>query len=506
MKKHSIPLFIYIFFTSIAGFSQKNDNTWVNGYRSSLDPEECGFTISFDEDTFSLSNIRTRLFLGGSAVISDSAGQLLFYSNGCYVINHQHQIIDDSLNTPGWNYDGCFQDSLNYPVFQSQAILPWPERPGLYVLLHLYKSNQGVRDRLLYSVVDMNANDGLGRVIRKNQVIIDQSQFADDLSIVRHGNGRDWWLVIGSDQTDVFTRFVLSPAGISGPQYQSVGLIAKNMGWYTQAMFSPDGTRYARVCNARREVVIMNFDRCSGLFSCLRSVSIPDADSYVGGGLCFSPNSRFVYVCYSRDVFQIDLDEEKPSRQVQHIERFDGFKSPLTTFSVAFFRMCLAPNNKIYIGAPNTNNYLHVIHQPDQAGAACQFVQRGVELDVIFDIGLNNFPNFRLYDVPQSYCDTLGIDAPPGSTPSPRWFPQAGISIIPNPASEVVYLSMEPCSAGNLRIYSLTGRLMYEISNWDDQIGVEIPVANWPSGTYVAQLYWNNYGHKQITKKFVVVH
>jgi hypothetical protein len=47
---------------------------------------------------------------------------------------------------------------------------------------------------LFYCVVDMKLQGGLGQVVQKN-VQIENHPVQDMLAAVRHGNGRDWWLV-----------------------------------------------------------------------------------------------------------------------------------------------------------------------------------------------------------------------------------------------------------------------------------------------------------------------
>jgi hypothetical protein len=61
----------------------------------------------------------------------------------------------------------------------------------MYLLFQI-ASNDGDHfpDELLYSLIDMNLENGLGRVIRKN-VFLSSGRFADGITAVRHGNGRD---------------------------------------------------------------------------------------------------------------------------------------------------------------------------------------------------------------------------------------------------------------------------------------------------------------------------
>ena len=147
---------------------------------------------------------------------------------------------------------------------------------------------------------------------------------------------------------------------------------------------------------------------------------------------------------------------------------------------------------------------MHVINQPNEPGKNCDFRQHSLQLPTPNAIGMNNFPYFRLYDLPHSVCDTLGIDAPEGITPSPGWVPEDGISLQPNPARDFVYIALAPCDQGRLRIFNAAGQLMYEISNWRGPQSIELLVSDWPSGIYFVQLHV--YKSEQFVKKLVVIH
>ncbi|MBK9637877.1 MAG: hypothetical protein IPO63_08675 [Bacteroidetes bacterium] len=51
---------------------------------------------------------------------------------------------------------------------------------------------------LYYNIVDLKLQNGLGEVTQKN-IQIDPSPRNDGLMAVKHGNGKDWWLVKGHD-------------------------------------------------------------------------------------------------------------------------------------------------------------------------------------------------------------------------------------------------------------------------------------------------------------------
>jgi PKD repeat protein len=86
---------------------------------------------------------------------------------------------------------------------------------------------------------------------------------------------------------------------------------------------------------------------------------------------------------------------------------YDGYESP---FPTNFFAGQLAPDGRIYITASNGSDIFHVIHRPDEPGAASLVEQHGIRLPTYNASSIPVFPNFRLGPVDGSACDTLGIN------------------------------------------------------------------------------------------------
>jgi hypothetical protein len=75
--------------------------------------------------------------------------------------------------------------------YHELLILPFPGNDSLYYLFSIGVSSvYGLK----YCVIDMKANGGLGEVIQKN-IQLQSLPMVDCLTAVKHGNGRDWWLI-----------------------------------------------------------------------------------------------------------------------------------------------------------------------------------------------------------------------------------------------------------------------------------------------------------------------
>lgn len=501
--KYHLLLCCSLFLTSLLA-QNKHDYIWLRGYhRGGFHPPGTLMDFNTPEVTIAPSNLLGGM--GNSVIMSDTAGRLLFYSDGCMVMNRQHQMMadGDSINSPGSKFWGhCILDSTGYTsLTQGMVAVPYPGRPGQYVMFHL-RHSQGTwgPGYLHYTIVDMNAENGLGRVIRKNEHLL-STEFDDGITAVRHGNGRDWWMVAPAEG-DTYYLFLLSPSGIEGPferhgGYPPQALARKS----SQAVFSPDGTRYARISGW--DVLQMEFDRCSGEFFCPKILEMHPSYPNVGGGVAYSPDSRWLYISFSTELYQVSSGAIRRGGAIPKlIGVYDGFWN---FFATTFYCMQLAPDNKIYVSCTNGVRSMHRINAPNEAGEACDFQQHSIHFSAPAEIGISHFPVYRLYDQPHSICDTLGIDAPSGREAAPGWVPQKGVTVYPNPATDYIYLAVSPCDFGRLRIVNAEGQLFYEIEDWNGPQGIELSVQTWPSGMYFIQLYRYHYGVIQEVEKLVIM-
>lgn len=108
-------------------------------------------------------------------------------------------------------------------ITQGVIIIPKPATTNLF---YLFQLQDLVEVGLKYSIVDMNADDGNGDVIGKNIDLITEYNTTQRMTAVKHGNGRDWWLLLnetyidGLDTSLVYVTFLITPYGISGPFMQ----------------------------------------------------------------------------------------------------------------------------------------------------------------------------------------------------------------------------------------------------------------------------------------------
>ncbi len=389
----------------------------------------------------------------------------MFYSNGIKVWNSANEVME---NGDSLNWCGLTEQNYNEGLGPNYMIcLPAPESSSLFYLVNartdkdnsnplLYPSKD-----LVYSTVDITANNGMGKVIEKDKLIGQANLSAEFPNACKHANGRDWWHIAGEDTASIYYRTLLTPNGFSNLDIQEIGYQPPFYINYSdgggQNMFSPDGSKYVDF-DAWNGIRLFDFDRCTGELSNPVLVTFPEKLIF-GAGAAISPNSRFLYVDSDTAIFQFDLWASDIASSIDTVAIWDGFYSPGTLNPTGFYLMQLMPDDKIYILVGSSSPYYHYIANPDVKGDNCNVVQHETELPSRL-INIPTFPNYRLYDLQGSPCDTLGIDGPPVATKEELDLPVGEVVLSPNPASGSLHINSVNCAwqPREVAIYDALGR------------------------------------------------
>ena len=447
---------LVVFLIALAGLApglslaQGLNNLWMGGVEGENPQPFGGTDLNFIAGELAVSYINRDIdFSRTSATITNAAGELLFSTNGTYVANATG---DTMLNGAGLNpgpYSTQYPNGLH--IAQGVLILPKPDHASDYYLFHCTVDDlpTATAHRLYLTEVDMTLDGGLGGVVLKNQVILEDTLTAGKIAAVRHANGRDWWIFCHQANSTLFYRFLVTPQGVSTPMFQEIGVVRVSDAG--QVCFSPDGSRFAYYWS-ETDLDIFDFDRCSGLLS--NHVHVPISDGERGGGVAFSPNGQLLYVSSDIDAYQFNLTAADIAGSMVHIAEWDTFYSPFPPFATLFDLAQLAPDGKIYISTANSTKHLHVINDPDVPGMDCNMVQHQLELPSYFANSLPNHPNYHLGALVGSPCDTLGLSVPEHPPP-------IHLSAYPNPSDGRFTLSYaaQP-SAGVLEVRDVSGKLV----------------------------------------------
>lgn len=466
---------------SIATAQLKHDFIWTLGYSKIYPPPNGGsfggIIMDFN-DTIPSFTLQDYIFARSKACISDKNGNLVAYTNGCMVVNRNHQLMlnGDSLS-PGAVFNEFCEDG-DYPSWQPAIFLPMPGSDSLYYLFHLRGDDFSWNMmNLMYTIIDATKDNGNGVVIAKNNVVLSDSLFLGTyVTATQHGNGQDWWIVNPRRFSNNIHVSLLNAEGVkyNGMQdFDHLNMEIDSIPWGSQTAFSADGSKYFR--NSRNSLLMLDFDRCTGKLS--NPVRLDwDTVPYGGNGVATSPNSRFLYLSSGGRVQQYDLWATDLAASMLVVDEYDGTLAP---FPANFFQMMLGPDGKIYIISTYANNILHVIHQPDSLGLACNVEQHAITLPARQGYFIPNFANYNLgpLDPP---CDTIG-----------------GVgTVFPNPASSVLQISPNPSTglteitlpsiAGPdlLSVYDLNGQKLQVRAFSGETNKLTLDLTQYPSGLY----------------------
>ncbi len=473
--KYFLLLLLTMFCSSLI-CQEKWDYNWMIGTQNG-NPAGDGSLVSFKDGAVSIQYVEKEMNMHvDSGTMSDKDGNLLFYTNGCYVANREHGKMPNgnNLNPGSIHTDFC---EHGYPMIQGVLAFPSLENENIFYIVHESAANASMSDFLFYSTVDMEQDNGLGDVTGKNIAIIEDSLWQGYLTATRHADGMSWWIIAGGYHPDQYYKLLLDSSGIWVHDFQDLGIGGGQAGWGVgQAVFSPDGARYVHY-NRNEQALLFGFDRGTGQLSYEQQLFV-DSTIYFGGA-AVSPDNRFLYVSNAVNLYQFDLEAPDIQASKVLIDTFDGFSSP---FPANFFLMQLAPDCRIYMSTGNGTDRLHVINFPNEKGQACGFQQHAIQLPKDNFSTIPNFPNYRL-GTGHPVCDsTIQLVVSSVNVPHPR----REVAVFPNPASGQVIIEMpQPLPAdGEWSLYSAVGQRLLPEKLGKGHLRYNVPLSGVPPGLY----------------------
>ncbi|MEI6577725.1 MAG: hypothetical protein WCO63_16245 [Bacteroidota bacterium] len=293
-----LSIWLLAFTASSQNISEaKRDYNWIFG-RSY--PPYKGSIINFNNNPATCNFFTQHLdILNTNGSISDTSGNLLFYTNGMFVADKNGNIMPhgDSLNF-GSYYNSIMSDPVGYHGYnatQSLIILPQPGNENhVFQIIHsrLLDPYHNALD-LLNSTVSIDENNGLGDVTSKNEAyLVDTVDLGIDA--VRHANGRDWWVVVSEANCSCYYLTLINP-DIPLTHKQCAGISTNGRG--AGCHFSPDGLHFANVVitTAKAKFKYFSFDRSVGSLTYVTEFNVPRNILWYG----FAFFTKFpIYVCF----------------------------------------------------------------------------------------------------------------------------------------------------------------------------------------------------------------
>jgi len=442
---------------------------------------------------------------GSCASISDSSGNLLFYTET--YVSLAKTIVWNSMHDTMYNgADSIIGDGL----YNELQIIPFPGNNHLFYLFHT--GAHTYFDGIYYSLIDMGLDQGRGAVVLKS-VTINNNRIADCIQVVKHANGRDWWIIskLSSSPFTSYNRFIvylISPSGIS----QEINYDfndAKDID-FQKIIINPEGSKIMSL-RLNGFMCEYDFDRCSGVINnpqvIYPEITTPSLNRLFWEG-SYSPDGNLFYVSTSRwtgvdqsYLIQYDLSVNPVSASA------DTLDSSLAPVGPGAIR--LAPDGKIYYSrayeSPGHNSFpyadtmynyinmnLSVINNPDQPGAACDFQPFSFYLGGKRTYyGLPSNPDYQLGPVIGSACDSLlnSVDD--------RIVEEIRIEVFPNPFLKTITFQSISQIDGMLKVYNKLGNIVFSKQVSGNQ---SLDLAFLPSGNYVIEII----GSENVFRKRIV--
>lgn len=388
-----LQIIAIIILTTLSVYSQREYFNWYFGNRSGVT-----FNTPNNEPDFILGNSIVQF--EGTATISNPTGNLLIYSNGEFVLNKLHEVIN--VGNPLYGHQSSSQ---------SAVIFPAPGSNNLYYIFtadageYTGETNRGIN----YSIVDINGNNGRGSLAITNSSLLAKS--CEQLTATYHANGRDIWVVARGWNNNNFYAYLVTDNGISDTVITQIGF-ARSTDLHTIGCmkFSPNGSVAAIPVYDEQFFEMYRFDNKSGEFFDRLQIDMPE--QFTLYGMEFSSNGKVLYVTSSKNgsgfysVFQFNVANYSKSS----IEN-SGLLLSYRNGHIGSLQR--GPNNKIY-AALLSEPFIASIESPNTLGSDARFIPTRVFLqDSLSQLGLpqslmvpNNYRSFAVCEGTDLILDT----------------------------------------------------------------------------------------------------
>ncbi|MXN91538.1 T9SS type B sorting domain-containing protein [Flavobacterium sp. Sd200] len=396
-------LFVILVLFALPLFAQKEASNWFFGYSAGIKFLDDGTVVPLAGSRMSTNE--------GCSSMSDSNGNLLFYTDGRSVWDRNHLIMPNAaylfnrglLGDPSSTQSGIIVPKKNNPDIYYVFTVDEPQHLNAAFYPERYSGTEqtipgdddGYNNGLNYSIVDLSVtgtNGSIGDVTTKNIQLytydpnnIDEAKYkcSEKITAVKNSDGSGFWVV--TQFIDKFYAFLVNQDGVTEtPVVTRIAPIVPVSGYRRNAIgcikASPDG-KYIAIAHQQLGTVtgesenngvvyLYDFDSATGRLSNATLV-VNNINPY---GIEFSPEVKKLYVSADTGnrgvVWQYDmLSADIASSGIQV-----AANSGSTTLQ-------LGPDGKIY-RAINGGSALDVINSPEEDGSLCDYQAGAVRLSV----------------------------------------------------------------------------------------------------------------------------
>ena len=332
----------------------------------------------------------------GNATICDAEGQLILYSDGQKIWNKKHQVINNGYGLMG-----------NSSSTQSSIFVPDPSNDNqLYIFtsdaMETTWNNKGLR----YNIVDYTADEGTGRVIKKNQLL--DASASEKITAIDIPFENAYWVIAHGWNVSEFLVYKLDETGLNLYKKFQTNMYDdddRNNDVNRGAGYLKFNLQSGKLCAAAegKGFYLYDFDIFTGEIT--NEMIFLQNDIQYAYGVEFSKSGKMLYITtisgdwfnnYLNEIFQFDISlptkQEIYNSKYKIVKRYDDGAG-----------IQMAPDGKIYIA--KGSRFLDVINNPEGKRTDCDFKQDVVDLGSgkLVHFG---FPNFiQEFIAPQSDID-----------------------------------------------------------------------------------------------------
>lgn len=366
MKKSYLLLTILSLYAGVL-LAQKEYNIWYFCNKSGL---------NFNTNPVSVVNTNPMVSTEGSTTMCDSAGNLLFYSNGDGIYNRNNKVM--------LNYSNSRLYSLFSSSIQACIAVPHPGKKSFYYLF-VTTSNENVfkfNDSFIYYyLIDMQGDNGLGEVVINEGKLMKSG--VENIAVAQDSSKKELWVMTFDAFTNTLKFTKTTKGEISG------NVVTHPINYTGQRQsnvrVSPDAKIFAGPISQQKISAsvtqttyhLYKFNSATGNLS--NQIDLP-IQGFWGYCFEFSPNSRFLYVNVINGMgcglYQFDLS-------IWDANAILKSKVLVATFAYPFYGFQIGPDHRLYCFSysnPNTPNALTVIQNPDLKGERCNFTANSIQL------------------------------------------------------------------------------------------------------------------------------
>jgi hypothetical protein len=435
MRFFLIGLFLLFHFF---GQGQINRDIWLMGYEEYDAPWYGNSWMSFQGFNKEVTKVQVDMnFDQTMATWVDTSGNLLLFTNGCHVANGQGEVLTNELN-PGALRDEVCPD-YGYTLEGGALFVSDPADPQGIILIHQSHREDDkvihVRDKLYLSKFEIV--EGKAQFKSQNELLIDAPM--ERFVVVKHGNGRDWWILCPAFLSDQWHIIHVHPDGYTTTHFNtgegSFDMNSCGRGM-TSLAISPQGNMISR-WNPNCGLRLYTWDRCVGG---LEFVGETFAESPVWsrwgvGSTLFSPSGKYIYANNHLNIYR--LDTEGPSMVLDTL--FTANNHTGTPFN----QMGLGVDGIIYISQMGSDTFMSTIRQPNLKPNLVSIFPRGHSVKTLYRGTMPVYVNRNLSTMEGTPCDSLMVSVSP-----PEYVPDTSailVKLVPNPSKGETYVQ---CTAG----------------------------------------------------------